>query len=235
MITGSRYLQLPFEFAADKLLAELDALLAPQWIDHFNTRDYDGGWQCLALRSADGSPRQITALSDANFLDTPALAQCPAMRAVLDTFACDKAAVRLMALEAGAVIKPHRDAGTAFEDGLARLHVPLQTDPLVTFCIDGEDIHFSRGGTWYLNAGCTHAVYNRSPRSRIHLVLDCVVNPWLRDVFARASLAERAAPRYGDAAIDDGNVLQIAAALRAQGSLAAVQQAERLEALHRAR
>ena len=204
---SARYLKLPLSFDAARLRAELDALLAPQWVEHFNTRDYDGGWRCLALRSADGQPRHIGALSEANFLDTPALAQCPYFRAVLDAFECDKAAVRLMALEAGAVIKPHRDAGTAFEDGLARLHVPLQTDPAVTFRIDGEDIHFSQGDTWYLNAGRTHAVHNRSACSRIHLVLDCRVNPWLRRLFARAGLAPSATPRFGAVAMGDQHPL----------------------------
>ncbi|SEN49310.1 Sulfotransferase family protein [Duganella sp. CF517] len=204
---SARYLKLPLSFDAARLQAELDALLAPQWVEHFNTRDYDGGWRCLALRSADGRPRDIGALSEANFLDTPALAQCPYLRAVLDTFECDKAAVRLMAQEAGAVIKPHRDAATAFDDGLARLHVPLQTDPAVTFCIDGEDIHFSRGDTWYLNAGRTHAVHNRSARSRIHLVLDCLVNPWLRQLFARAGMAPSAPPRFGQVGADDKHPL----------------------------
>lgn len=201
MISDSvRYLKLPLSFDAARLQAELDALLAPQWVDHFNTRDYDGGWRCLALRSPDGQPRHIGALSEANFLDTPALAQCPYFRAVLDAFECDKAAVRLMALEAGAVIKPHRDVATAFEDGLARLHVPLQTDPAVTFRIDGEEVHFSRGDTWYLNAGRTHAVRNGSARSRIHLVLDCRVNAWLRRLFAQAGMAAPAPHRGGAAA-----------------------------------
>jgi quercetin dioxygenase-like cupin family protein len=204
---SARYLKLPLSFDAARLQAELDALLAPQWVEHFNTRDYDGGWRCLALRSADGQPRDIGALSEANFLDTPALAQCPYFRTVIDAFECDKAAVRLMALEAGAVIKPHRDAATAFEHGLARLHVPVQTDPAVTFCIDGEDIHFSRGDTWYLNAGRTHAVHNRSARSRIHLVLDCRVNPWLRRLFARAGLAPSATPRFGAVAMGDEHPL----------------------------
>jgi quercetin dioxygenase-like cupin family protein len=208
-----RYLKLPLSFDAARLQAELDALLAPQWVEHFNTRDYQGGWRCLALRSADGQPRHIGALSDVNFLDTPALAQCPYFRAVLDAFECDKAAVRLMALDAGAVIKPHRDAATAFEDGLARLHVPLQTDPAVTFRIDGEDIHFSRGDTWYLNAGRTHAVHNRSARSRVHLVLDCHVNAWLSRLFAQAGLAPPAPPRFG--AVAEGDHHPLAAQRRA--------------------
>lgn len=204
---SARYLKLPLSFDAARLQAELDALLAPQWVEHFNTRDYEGRWRCLALRARDGRPGDIGAPSGVNFLDTPALAQCPYFRAVLDAFECDKDAVRLMALEAGAVIKPHRDPATAFEDGLARLHVPLQTDPAVTFCIDGEDIHFSRGDTWYLNAGRTHAVHNRSARSRIHLVLDCRVNPWLRRLFARAGPAPAAPPPVGEVAAGDHHPL----------------------------
>ena len=72
----ARYLKLPLGFDAARLQAELDALLAPQWVEHFNTRDYEGRWRCLALRARDGRPGHIGAQSGVGFLDTPALAQC---------------------------------------------------------------------------------------------------------------------------------------------------------------
>ena len=230
-----RYLKLPMSFDTARIEAELDALLRPQWVGHMNTGYYEGGWRCLALRSMDGDAQNIQVIPDAEFRDTEALGQCDYLREVLDSFACDKTSVRLMALDAGGVIKPHRDRGGAFEDGLARLHIPLRTQAAVTFCIDDDEVHFSRGDTWYLNADCTHAVYNRSPDTRIHLMLDCPVNPWLQQLFDSSGFVPRAPAPYGDPAINDDNVLDIIANLRTAGSAGALQLAQRLEDTHRDR
>ena len=230
-----RYLKLPFSFDVSRIEAELDALVGARWIKHMNTGDYEGGWSCLALRSVEGQADNIQALDGAEFRDTQALGQCPYLREVLDTFACEKTSVRLMALEAGAIIKPHRDPGGAFEDGLARLHIPLQTHPDVAFCIEDDEVHFSRADTWYLNAGCTHAVYNRSAQTRIHLMLDCPVNPWLQQVFDSSGFVPRAPSPYGDPVIDDDNVLDIISHLRMGGSPAGLDLAQRLECIYRAR
>ena len=39
------------------------------------------------------------------------------------------------------------------------------------------------GETWYFNVNFFHSVTNNSPLDRIHLVIDCVVNDWLRAFF----------------------------------------------------
>jgi hypothetical protein len=45
------------------------------------------------------------------------------------------------------------------------------------------------GEYWYLDFTLPHRVANRSDRSRIHLVIDCVVNPWLLEQLASAARA----------------------------------------------
>lgn len=232
MSAGHRYLKLPFSFDVARLQQDLDALSAGRWIAHFNTRAYEKNWSSLPLRSIGGRVDSILPLEGGEFEDTELLARASYLREVIDSFACDKASVRLMALEPGASIKPHRDAGASLEDGLTRLHIPIATSPLVRFCIDGEYVHFSAGDTWYLNAGCEHAVENPSEVNRVHLMLDCVSNAWLEQVFTAAGWSAPPPPRYPDPSIDDGNVLAVIAALRGTGHASGATLAERLQAIH---
>jgi len=229
MSDATRWLRLPPVFEPARLQAELDTALASHWQAHYNDRAYRGGWTSIALRSASGAAGDIQAREDADFSDTGLLGCCPYFREVLDSFTCEKKAVRLMALAAGAEIKPHRDRGGSLEDGLARLHIPIVTDPAVLFTLDGEDVHFSAGATWYMNANCLHAVRNGSARERVHLVLDCVPNDWLLALFGRSGWQAAPAPKYGDPNITDANAAAVIARLRASDLPAATALAAHLE------
>jgi hypothetical protein len=39
------------------------------------------------------------------------------------------------------------------------------------------------GECWYLDLRLTHRAANRSSVRRVHLVIDCKVNPWLEGLF----------------------------------------------------
>lgn len=225
---ATRYLRLPFDFDLVALQQDLQRLQNPNWINHYNDRAHQKRWACLALYALEGDGNRIAAQSDGNFLATPALESCPYFQYVLEQFACEKTAVRLMSLAAGGKILPHRDAGGGFEDGVARLHIPIVTDPRVIFQIDGELIYFPAATTWYMNANCLHAVENNSPFERIHLVIDCVPNEWLTRIFLDAGWQYNTTPKYGDVNIDDENVTDVIANLRKNPSPAAWQLAEKL-------
>lgn len=227
----SRYVKLPFSFDLERLQRELRQLESASWIDHFNTRAYESQWRCLPLRSVDGQMDHIMPVENANFQDTAWLQICPYFRDVIDSFACDKTSVRLMSLAAGGVIREHRDDGASLEDGITRLHIPIQTTPDVLFRIDGEAVHFSAGDTWYLNASCVHGVVNPGSRARVHLMLDCVSNAWLQEVFVQAGGVARPVHKYADASITDDNVSDVIAQLRATGHAAGLQMAARLESI----
>ncbi|MES2936179.1 MAG: aspartyl/asparaginyl beta-hydroxylase domain-containing protein [Pseudomonadota bacterium] len=182
----SGYLQLPLAFDVQRMRRELDALGEAAWIGHFNTGDYEGGWRCVPLRSVEGRSDHILPIEGASYADTAWLDHCPYLREVIDSFRCEKTSVRLMALEPGALIREHRDPGTALEQGITRVHVPIATTPETIFRIEGEVVHFSAGQAWYLNASCLHGVENRGATPRVHLMLDCVTNPWLEDLFLAA-------------------------------------------------
>ncbi|CDG84046.1 aspartyl/asparaginyl beta-hydroxylase domain-containing protein [Janthinobacterium agaricidamnosum] len=233
MKPASTWLQLPMTFDVPRMQRDSDQFQAGDWIDHFNTRAYEQGWSCIPLRSAGGAADHIIPLDGAAFADTPLLARCPCLREVIASFACDTGAVRLMALQAGAQIHAHRDTGTALADGLTRIHIPIHTSEHVLFSIDGEAVHFSAGHAWYMDASCLHAVENRGATPRVHLVLDCITNQWLEQLFERAGFVPKTAPKYADPSINDGNVAEIIDRLRTSGAPAALGLAARLDAIRR--
>lgn len=233
---SSPYLKLPFAFDLTRLQADLARLEASDWIAHFNTRAYQAGpeaqWSCLPLRSVDGRIDHIMPLEDGCFRDTPLMQLCPYFEEVIGTFQCKKTSIRLMSLAPGGVIHDHRDKQTSLEDGITRIHIPIQTSPEVLFRIDGETVHFSAGDAWYLNASCLHGVTNHSSRPRIHLMLDCITNDWLAQVFRENGGIVRPPHTYPDPSITDENVLTVIAHLRAAGSVVGLELAAQLEALH---
>ena len=42
----------------------------------------------------------------------------------------------------------------------------------------------SEGEAWYLNFNLPHSVENNGERARVHLVIDCLVNDWMRNFFS---------------------------------------------------
>ena len=166
--------------------------LTERWIPHYQTAHYSGEWTALPLRSIGGVADETLPfpLRDevAQYSATPLLASCPAMAKLLDSLACPVLSARLLKLKHGSVIKPHRDAELAFESGVARIHVPVLTNPDVEFFLAGERLVMEAGSCWYVNVNLTHSVANRGDSDRIHLVIDCAVDDWLRERFGDADL-----------------------------------------------
>jgi quercetin dioxygenase-like cupin family protein len=231
-VAPTPYLKLPLSFDLARLQEDLQRVASAQWINHFNTSAYEKGWGCIPLRSVDGRVDHIMPVEGGHFEDTPLLARCPYFRHAIEQFRCEKTSIRLMGLEAGGVIHEHRDDGGALEDGLTRLHIPVQTSPQALFRIDGEEVHFSAGDAWYLNASCLHGAHNRGAQARIHLMIDCVTNPWLTQLFLAAGGVLREDPPYGDASLNDDNVQQAIARLLDNGHAVGAQLAARLQEIH---
>lgn len=188
-----RYLQLPFHFDTAILKEEVGALTL-LWKPHFNKSDYEGEWTGLSLRAPGGSAENLlteSSICKQPFADTPLMDQCPRLRAMLSQIKCEKTSIRLLKLAKNAVIKEHRDLGLNFEEGEARLHIPVQTNPLVEFYLDNIRLVMEEGSCWYINASLPHRLTNPSPADRIHLVVDCMVNDWLTSVFMSKDLPVR--------------------------------------------
>jgi quercetin dioxygenase-like cupin family protein len=180
-------LKLPFSFDPMRLKHDLDQFEHLGWTDHFVKQNYQGSWSVIPLRGTAGATHPIMMIySDPNainFEDTPFLQASPYFQEVLQGFQCPLEAVRLMKLSAGSIIKEHTDFDLSFEQGHARLHIPVVTNPEVDFQLNHERVVMLEGECWYLKLSDPHSVANRGEADRVHLVIDALVNPWLKDVF----------------------------------------------------
>lgn len=180
-----KYLKTPFRFDAAAMQLEVTRLSDYYWKEHYNKAHYQGDWSIIPLRAIGGDAENVCSIqSSANtvYKDTPLMEQCPVLRSVIDSFACEKTAVRLMKLNAGALIKEHTDHDMHMEAGEARLHIPVQTNADVAFYIQDDRIPMIEGECWYLNLSLPHRVHNAGTTDRIHLVIDCLVNDWVTAV-----------------------------------------------------
>lgn len=176
--------KLLFNFDATALRSDLERVSSGIWVPHFNRDYFEGDWSGVALRSTGGvsdqlysDPREQVAIAD-----TPMLDRCPNVRAVLDSLKCTLKSVRFLKLAAGSTIQEHRDYDLQFDLDQARLHIPIVTNPEVIFFVDAHRVEMKEGECWYLDLSLPHWVENHGKTDRIHLVIDCQVNDWLREL-----------------------------------------------------
>ncbi len=230
------YLQLGLNFDALRLQQDLALWPDSHWVDHFNKTVNEGGWSALPLRSLGGKEDSIFACESKvdSYLDTSFLTRSPYFRHVIDAFECQKHSIRLLALASGTRIARHTDNELSFEDGLARIHIPIKTHENVEFMIADKQLRASEGECWYINANHPHSVINNSEVTRVHLVMDCVVNEWLHGVFKQAGHSEASVARlssgnkYNDPSINDENVEEVIGRLMALNTDVSYEMAERL-------
>ncbi|MFD2556515.1 aspartyl/asparaginyl beta-hydroxylase domain-containing protein [Sphingobacterium tabacisoli] len=182
------------------LQKELQGCVQYDWIQHFNQRDYEGKWTCISLRSVDGRNETIVGFGgERSYEDTPLLDQLPYMRTVIDSIPGAKESIRLMALYPGAEIKPHKDSGCSYTDGVYRIHVPVCTHPDVEFYLEGERIVMEEGSCWYLDFSKTHQIINKSNQVRVHLVVDGIRDEDTDTWFFENGYKEAPKPDYDEA------------------------------------
>ena len=185
-------IRLPLTFTANDLQRDLAQIRPEEWVRHYNTNDYEGEWTGVALQSVGGAAGNLYAdpSPQAVFVETPVLARCHYLREVLAQFPCPLRAVRLLRLAPGARIREHRDPGLGVQEGEVRIHVPVATNPDVDFVVAGKPVTMQVGETWFIDFSQPHRVANRGTTHRVHLVLDCTVNDWLRGLLPAASATE---------------------------------------------
>ena len=181
------FYQLPLSFEVAELQKDLMAISEDSWIGHFNEAIYSGDWSGLALRGPAGATHPIQSLfatpGTSEWEETSLLKQSPAFQQLLSSFKCALLSVRLLRLGPGTEIHPHSDHNLSMEDGEIRLHVPVQSNELVEFVLDGERLNMEEGCCYYTNVNLEHSVKNHSEKNRVHLVLDCKVNEWILEMF----------------------------------------------------
>jgi hypothetical protein len=185
-------LKLPLAFDAERLKRDLAALAATPWTTHFVPQNYEGDWSVIPLRAPQGAAGQhpirmiYSDPAATEFEDTPFMARCVYFREVAFAFGPEPRATRLMRLAPGSTIKEHTDGDLAAEDGMARVHVPVTTNPDVVFEVNRRRVDMAPGEAWYLRLADPHRVANRGATDRIHLVIDLPVDAALEKLLRQA-------------------------------------------------
>ena len=174
-------LKLPFQFDTALIKEEIAQFSQEDYYDIYNPSvSLKTLWSKHLIEPFGGPDREP------EFLPNEALRKCPYLLSILDSFKCKKETYRIHSLHAGEHIKAHRDIGYSLEHGKIRLHIPIQTDNKVEIIINEERIQMRAGECWYCNFHLTHEVNNHSPNPRIHLIMDCMVNGWVEELFQTA-------------------------------------------------
>lgn len=194
-------LKLPISFCAETLAAEVRALPEPAWVPH--PSGFPGN-EAVRLVTPGGRP---TDLLDGPMAPTGELRQCRYMMELMAELAGVWGRSRLMGLAAGAEVPEHVDAHYYWRTHL-RIHIPVVTNPGVTFTCGGKTVHMAPGECWVFDSFRWHEVHNRGAERRIHLVLDTVPTERLWDLVEAAQ---------GDAA---GEVRRLRPGERGIGDLA---------------
>lgn len=185
--------RLPLAFDPAPLAAELVAFGEADWIRHFVHSNYEGNWSVIPLRAAAGETHPVRMIGThplaERFVDTFYLQRAPALQALLAGLACPLKAVRLMRLTPGSRILEHDDHDPDAANGTARLHLPITSNDGVEFLLNRRPVPMRPGELWYLRLSEPHAVANRGPTDRVHLVIEARLNGWLLDLLGEGARA----------------------------------------------
>jgi hypothetical protein len=181
-------------------------LVSELWQDHYSSYNKRKSWHAVALRSFGGDmafiekPAEMSKqwkaehadMIDAQCVDTPLFDQLPNARAVVGTLKAETERVRLMRLSSGGgELSRHADItdrNAGIRNGqIARFHLPIVTDPTVEFTSWDQDDRprthsMAPGFWWYLDVRKPHRAINPSGVEGVLLVVDLVVNDWVRSV-----------------------------------------------------
>ena len=183
------FLKLPIRFDAAALEAEVRALPVFAWVSHPN--GFPGN-EAVRLVSVGGQP---TDDCHGPMRPTEYLARSPYTQEVMAEIDGVWSRSRLMGLGPGAEVPLHVDSHYHWRTHI-RIHIPVITDPKVLFTCGDETVHMAAGECWIFDSFRFHRVENGWTERRVHLVLDTVMTPSLRELIDAAQAEPAAEPKY---------------------------------------
>ena len=159
------FIQLPYSFDASRLADEVNALDESAWMKH--PSGFTGN-SAVALLSRDGEDNDDF---NGTMMETPHLKRCPYIRQVMASFNEVFGRSRLMKLGVTSEVKLHVDMNYHWYTRV-RIHIPVITNPDVTFYCADQQIHMQAGESWIFNSWRRHRVTNSGNADRVHLVID---------------------------------------------------------------
>uniref|UniRef100_UPI0040484260 aspartyl/asparaginyl beta-hydroxylase domain-containing protein n=2 Tax=Roseivirga sp. TaxID=1964215 RepID=UPI0040484260 len=182
--------KLPFQFDADKMLAEIKKIGMNDFI-YYNVIQLRAPAHLVDPSLPFPPPADDYADGSwTDWLDTKDLKSSPYLMSVIDTFRTHTKVtlVRILRLAAGNVVKEHTDPtlGLEVEKSVVRLTIPILINEHVDFFLNGTGVDMRPGECWYLRLTDPHSVVNSGATDRINLTIDMIPNDWLRSIILNA-------------------------------------------------
>ncbi|MGH1386891.1 aspartyl/asparaginyl beta-hydroxylase domain-containing protein [Kordia sp.] len=184
--------KLPFQFDAEKMLAEFEALKLNQF-EYYNviplrapahTVDTSLPFPPPADDYADGSW--------CDWLDTNYLEESPYLQSVIDTFKANTKVtlVRLLRLAPDSVVQQHTDPtlGLEVHASVIRLTIPILNKEGIQFFLNDSEVPMQPGECWYLRLTDPHRVINNGKTERVNLTIDMIPNDWIRGIIKESDV-----------------------------------------------
>jgi len=154
--------QIPVEESLQPVIAELRALIDRTPEAARGHTCPDGSWSTIELMASDSD-------GAARWLVDPT--ELPALRKLFDDLGGDVRLAVLARLAPDDVLDWHRDPCAADMD-IARLHLPVLSNPDAVTDLCHERVHWPVGGLHYGDYGFPHRVINKGAEGRVHLYFD---------------------------------------------------------------
>ena len=160
--------RLPGQFDVDRMRTEIHSIPEELWGEYRAEEQQ----QAIAVFLKGYPPIQFKPDEE-----RPILAELPYLREIIFEQLPGTPRKCLVArLPAGATIPVHIDSGKDMEDyftGTLRLHIPVWTNPDVSFYIEPKFYAMNEGELWVINNRVAHGVANDHPDAeRVHLIVD---------------------------------------------------------------
>jgi len=159
------FVRLPFLFDANRLQDEIASIAPGDWLAH------PSGMKGNAAAPLITHQGQANDEFHGHMQLTPIIEQRPYLRQVMASFNEVLGRSRLMRLAPGSEVSQHVDFNYHWFNRV-RIHVPITTQPSVTFFCGDEQIHMQAGSSWIFDSWRRHRVVNAGDAERVHLVID---------------------------------------------------------------
>lgn len=120
--------------------------------------------------------------------ETTHAADFPDIRTVRAFFQCPIEQVMFYAVRPGTHIHPHRDMSGNLPFGRLRFHIPIVTNPGAKLIVGGETAQMREGELWALDTSYEHSVENNGQETRVHCVVQVVVNDWVWSLLPKRTM-----------------------------------------------
>ncbi len=165
----SNLLKLPLQLDSERLAYEVSQIPRSEWTTNPSGLAGNSG---LILVSVNGEINDDFAIAG-QMQATKHLTASPYMQQVLAALKAPISRSRLMILAPGASAGIHLDARYHWYRRI-RIHIPVFTNPTVSFTCNGETVHMKLGEVWTFNGAKPHTADNSSDLERVHMVVDTI-------------------------------------------------------------